>query len=201
MTPEVTRRRALEGIGGALAVAGARRGRRPRSAPAGVSEADRTSEFPRYVYQRGEDGGWHPTMPVNLRAYATGGRAALDAVTERFSGPSGWRWTQFFPDATVRAWIGELTAPDYSVRRPRLGDGWNHVHAWALGPDRVAIHAHLDVVDAGARYLHSGDDYHVAARQVRELFTDGDWTATPFSVEYGREGDWGETGDTELRRR
>ena len=144
-------------------------------------------------------------MPVNVHAHAPGERRALAEVKERFTAPSGWRWTQFFPDSTARAWdgaTGELVDPDYSVRRPRLDDGWNHVHAWELDADRVAIHAHLDVLDPEAKYLHSGDDYHVATRQVRDLFTAGDWTATtPFDIEYGREADWDETGDTELRYR
>lgn len=203
MPGEITRRRALRGVGSALVVTAGTASARRDAAPAGISAGDRESEFPKYVYQPGEGDRWRAALPINVRVRAPGSRRALAGVRERFTGASGWRWTQFFPYSTARAWdgaAGELTPPDYSVRRPRPGDGWNHVHAWELDRDRVAMHAHLDVVDVDAEYLHSADDYRVATRQVRELFTSGGWTATPLSVEYD-ERDWGETGDTELRYR
>ena len=116
-----------------------------------VAEEAFETDYPRCVYQPDDgDGGWTVTMPINIHVTVPGERRALAAVEAEFTGLESVRWIRIFPDATIRAWDRDrkrLVAPDYSIRRPRLGDEWTHVHVWELDADRVAIHAHLDVVD------------------------------------------------------
>ncbi|WP_226481696.1 hypothetical protein [Natrinema amylolyticum] len=201
-----TRREAIAGIGTSLATVGGAGVVAGPADSASVPEADRETDYPRCVYQPDGDGGWDVTMPISTHVVVPGERRALAAIKAEFTGLENLRWTRAFPDAETAAWDSdgkELVAPDYSVRRPRLGDEWNHVHVWELDADRVAIHAHLDVVDLEYEYLHRGAHYDVAARQVREHLPANDWRReTSYSIEYGvdeeKRANWGATGDTKL---
>lgn len=110
------------------------------------------------------------------------------------------------PDATAKAWDAadeSFVPPDYSYRRPRLGDEWNHVHIRGVDDDRVAIHAHLDVVDLTASHLHRGDHYGAAAEEVADHLREAGWDRErPYEIDYGVADDrlegWGETGDAKL---
>lgn len=176
-----------------------------RVAGRAVRATDRETDYPRCVYQPDGDGSWHVTMPIAIHAVVPGERRALTVIEDAFTGLENPRWTPVFPDTTTGAWdptVESLVPPDYSVRRPRLGERWTHVHAWEVDGDRVAVHAHLDVIDREYDYFHRGDHYDVAARQVREQLS-SDWRReTPYSIEYGvdeeKRADWGETGDTKL---
>ncbi|ELY69927.1 hypothetical protein [Natrinema versiforme] len=201
----ITRRGAIAGIGTALAAAGGASAVTEAVGSESVLEADRESDYPRCVYQPDGDG-WSVTMPINMHVTVPGERRAVAAIEAAFVGLENPRWTRFFPDAETAAWDGdeeELVGPDVSVRRPRLGEGWNHVHVWAVDADRAAVHAHLDIVDLEYEYLHRGAHFDAATRQVRAHLAADDWRReTPYSIEYGvgegkLEG-WGKTGDTKL---
>lgn len=166
----------------------------------------RETEFPSCVYQPDDEGRWTVTMPINMHVAVPGDRDAVAAIEAEFAGLENPRWTQVFPDTAVRAWDTDsqaLVAPDYSVRRPRLGDEWTHVHAWRVDADRVAVHAHLDVLDREFEYYHRGDHYEAATRRVRSHLSGTEWRReTPYSIDYRTDAEtrtaWGETGDTKL---
>ncbi|AFO58337.1 MULTISPECIES: hypothetical protein [unclassified Natrinema] len=192
-------------------VAGSERAERRESVTAGLElppgpEAERECEYPNCVYQPDGDGDWSVTMPINMHVTAPGEQRALAAIDAELAGLENPRWTRVLPDAPTAAWDsdgGQLVAPDRSVRRPRLGDAWTHVHVWELDADRVALHAHLDVIDLEYAYLHRGDAYHAATRRVREHLSVSNWRReTPYRIEYdveaARRADWGPTGDTKL---
>ena len=209
MTPDPTRREAIVTVGTALAVGGG-----PTLAGASESPADAVvdlerdgdTDYPRCLYKPNDEGEWNPVLPINVHARDASDGAALATVEDGFSGLGNLEWTRFFPDATARAWDGEeetLVPPDHSFRRPRLGDGWNHVHVWAVDDDRVAIHAHLDVVDLTASHFHRGARYDDATDEVAEQLAGEGWrTETPYSIDYGVSDDrrdrWGDTGDVKL---
>ncbi|ELY61207.1 hypothetical protein [Natronolimnohabitans innermongolicus] len=206
----LTRRQAIAGAGGALAVGTATGVAAGNEEPVdAVVEADRNGEhdYPRCLYKPNDDGEWRPLLPINVHARASGESSALEAVDDAFSGLGALEWTPVFPDATAKAWDPDedaLVAPDYSYRRPRLGDEWNHVHIWGVDDDRVAIHAHLDVIDLAASHFHRGDHYGDAADEVVDHLLDEGWTAeTPYEIDYGVDDDrlerWVETGDAKLR--
>ncbi|QCW03990.1 hypothetical protein [Natrinema pallidum] len=192
-------------------VAGSERTEQRESVAAGPGsppglETERERAYPHCVYQPDGDGGWSVTMPINMHVTAPGEQRALAAIDAELVGLENPRWTRVLPDAPIAAWDSDddqLVAPDRSVRRPRLGDAWTHVHVWELDADRVALHAHLDVIDLEYAYLHRGDGYHVATRRVREHLSGDNWRReTPYRIEYGIEAetraDWGPTGDTKL---
>ncbi|AEH38771.1 hypothetical protein [Halopiger xanaduensis] len=208
MTPRLTRRQAIVGAGSSLAGVGVADGEPlPDSEPdaAAVADADRETDYPRCVYMV-KDGAWTVAMPVNVHARVPddAGVDPLAAVTDAFTGGSALRWTSALPDSKVAAWdrnAGELVAPDFSVRRPRLGDGWAHVHVWAVDDARAAIHAHRDVFDPAAAYFHSGAQYGAAARDALAQLRENGWRSRDaYSIEYGVTEDrleqWGETGDS-----
>ncbi|QCS43163.1 hypothetical protein [Natrinema versiforme] len=200
-----TRREAIAGIGTALASTGGASVVTGAADPSSVPEADRESDFPRCVYQPDGDG-WAVTMPINMHVTVPGERAALAAIEDEFTGLENPRWTRVFPDSEAGAWDSdgeEFVASDVSVRRPRLGDEWNHVHVWEVDADRAAVHAHLDVIDLEYDYFHRGARYDAATREVRAHLAADDWRReTPYSIEYsvdeGKREDWGATGDTKL---
>lgn len=171
-----------------------------------VVDVDRDGDYPRCLYKPNDEGEWHPTLPINIHAHVPGSTSALAAVEDGFSGLSNLEWTRVFPDSTAKAWDREgetLVPPDHSFRRPRLDDGWNHVHVWGVDEDRAAIHAHLDVVDLTASHFHRGDRYGDAAGNVAAHLTADGWgERTPYSIDYGVDEDrlesWGETGDAKL---
>lgn len=209
MARELTRRRAIAGLGSALAVGGsagaAGASEQPEDA---VVDIDRNGDagYPRCLYKPDADGGWNPVMPINVHARSTGDASAVNAIEDGFSGLSNLEWTRVFPDATAKAWDADeeaLVPPDHSFRRPRLGDEWNHVHVWAVDEDRAAIHAHLDVVDLTSAHFHRGDHYDDAAEEVANHLSGDGWSQrTPYSIDYGvsdgRREAWGETGDVKL---
>ncbi|NUC72976.1 hypothetical protein HTZ84_11755 [Haloterrigena sp. SYSU A558-1] len=209
MTPELTRREAVAGIGGAVAVGSAAGPASASDSPADAVvdlERDGDADYPRCLYKPDSDDEWNPVLPINIHAQDSSDGAALSTVEDGFTGFGNLEWTRVFPDATARAWDGErgeLVRPDHSFRRPRLGDAWNHVHIWAVDEDRVAIHAHLDVVDVTASHFHRGDRYGDAAAEAAAHLAGEGWeTETPYSIEYGVEDDrlerWGDTGDVKL---
>lgn len=201
----ITRRGAISRIGTALAAAGGASVVTGTADSASVLEADRDSDYPRCVYQPDGDE-WTVTMPINMHVTVPGERRAVAAIEAEFVGLENPRWTRVFPDAEAAAWDSdgeELVGPDVSVRRPRLGEGWNHVHVWAVDADRAAVHAHFDVIDLEYEYLHRGAHYDAATRQVRTHLSADDWQReTPYSIEYGvdeeKRAGWGATGDTKL---
>ncbi|QSW98364.1 hypothetical protein [Haloterrigena alkaliphila] len=207
MTPDLTRREAMAGIGSAVAVGASAGLAGAQESPAeAVVDADREGDYPRCLYKPDGDGEWNPVLPINVHARDSSDGAALATVEDAFAGFSNLEWTRVFPDATARAWDRErerLVPPDYSVRRPRLGDEWTHVHVWDVDDDRVAIHAHLDVFDPSSSHFHRGDHYGDAARAVADHLGDEGWTVErDYSIEYGVGEDrlerWGDTGDLKL---
>ncbi|MXV64025.1 hypothetical protein GS429_18540 [Natronorubrum sp. JWXQ-INN-674] len=209
MTEHVTRRQAIKGIGSTIAVASGASLASASETPAdAVVDADRDddADYPRCLYKPDEDGEWNPVLPINIHAPAPGAESALAAVENDFSGLGNLEWTRVFPDSTAKAWDSEreaLVAPDYSFRRPRLGDEWNHIHIWGVDENRVGIHAHLDVIDLTASHFHRGDHYGDAAREVTDHLTGDGWRERrPYSIDYGVEPErlkrWGETGDVKL---
>ena len=209
MTPDRTRRETLVAAGSAVAVGATAglAGAEETPADAVVDlERDGDADYPRCLYKPDSDGEWNPLMPINVHARDASDRAALATVEDAFSGLDNLEWTRAFPDDTARAWDREdeaLVPPDHSFRRPRLGDEWNHVHIWAVDEDRVAIHAHLDVVDLSASHFHRGARYGDAAAEVAAHLTDDGWEReTPYSIEYGVSDDrrekWGDTGAVKL---
>ncbi|NGM69928.1 hypothetical protein G6M89_13055 [Natronolimnobius sp. AArcel1] len=218
MGRDVTRRETLVGIGSAVAVGASTRPARAETVTeadaSDIVEHDLETEYPTCVYKRDDDGEWRVSMPINVRVRVPGDQPALAAVEAEFTGVTNLEWTQLLPDSPTRAWDDrreELVKPALSVRRPRLGDGWAHVHVWPVDAERAAIHAHLDVFDLSSSYFHRGDDYDEAARAVSRQFTDegtaslnpADWDLqTPYSIDYGVEDErlerWGETGDRKL---
>lgn len=206
----LTRREAITGTAGIVAAAGGASvasagGDQPTDA---VVDADREGTYPKCVYKPTEDGTWDVALPINVHARVSDEQHALDAVTDAFTGFDNLRWTRVFPDSTAKAWdrsTDELVAPDRSFRRLRLGDEWDHIHIWAVDGDRVAIHAHLDVLDLTASHFHRGDKYDEAAREVADQLRDDGWTEqTDYNIDYGVDDDrldrWGETGDAKLTR-
>ncbi|WP_049925177.1 hypothetical protein [Halopiger goleimassiliensis] len=168
-----------------------------------VLDLERDATYPRCLYKRSDDGEWYPALPINVHVRAAESESALERVVRSFSGLDGLEWTSFLPDATARAWDDDqrdLVPPDRSVRRLRFGDEWNHVHCWDVDDERVAIHAHLDVLDLSASHFHRGDYYGEAAREVADLLTADGWQERrPHHIEYGVDDErlerWGETGD------
>ncbi|RKD95134.1 hypothetical protein [Halopiger aswanensis] len=209
MVRTLTRRQAIVGVAGSAVGAGrasAADGEPlPESTRASVVDADRETDYPRCVYAL-EDGTWTVAMPVNVHARVPDdvGRDALAAVADAFTGASALRWTSALPDSRVAAWdrdADELVAPDLSVRRPRLGDEWAHVHVWAVDETRAAIHAHRDVFDLAASHFHRGAQYGAAARDALAQLRENGWrNRDTYSIEYGVAEDrlerWGETGDS-----
>ncbi|WP_255682020.1 hypothetical protein [Natrinema sp. SYSU A 869] len=201
-----TRLETIVGIGTSVATVGETGVVAGPTDSAAVLETEWETDYPRCVYQPDGDGGWDVTMPITMHVAVPGEQRALTAIEAEFTGLENPRWTRVFPNAETVAWDSdseELVAPNYSVRRPRLGDEWTHVHIWELDADQVAIHAHLDVIDLEYAYLHRGAHYDVATRQVREHLTANDWRReTPYSIEYGvdeeKRATWGPTGDTKL---
>lgn len=209
MARELSRRQAIKDVGRTIAVTGGTGLVSASETPAdAVVDADRDGDggYPRCLYKPNDDGEWNPVLPINIHARVSGSQSALDAVEDGFSGLSNLEWTRVFPDSTAKAWDGErdeLVAPDHSFRRPRLGDEWNHVHIWAVDENRVAMHAHLDVIDLSASHFHRGDHYGDAAEEVANHLTADGWQEhTPYSIDYGVDDDrlerWGETGDRKL---
>lgn len=218
MTRELTRREAVAGIGSAVAFgvgASTTSGAPDADADADpdtdadIIEADLEAEndYRKCVYKRTDDDGeWGVSMPINVHVRVPGDRPALAAVEAEFGCLSGLEWTQLFPDSPARAWDAEraeLVGPALSVRRPRLGDEWNHVYGWPVDADRVAMHAHLDVLDFSSSHLHRGDYYRDAAREVSEQFTGSRWDRVePDDIDYGVESSrlehWEATGDRKL---
>ena len=209
MARDPTRRGVIAGFGSALVVGGsasvAGASERPEDAVVDIDRND-DADYPRCLYKPDADGEWNPVMPINVNARATGDVSATDAIEDGFSGLSNLEWTRVFPDATAKAWDADeeaLVPPDHSFRRPRLGDGWNHIHVWAVDENRAAIHAHLDVVDLTSTHLHRGDHYDDAADEVVDHLSGDGWDRrTPYSIDYGvsdgRREAWGETGDSKL---
>lgn len=207
----LTRRQAIVGAASSLAGAGGAGAADGEPLPdstqdaAAVVDADRETDYPRCVYAP-EDGTWTVAMPVNIHARVPddAGTDALAAVTDAFTGGSALRWTSALPDSKVAAWdrdADELVAPDFSVRRPRLGDEWAHVHVWAVDERRAAIHAHRDVFDLTASHFHRGAQYGAAARDALSQLRENGWRSRDaYSIEYGVDDDrlerWGDTGDS-----
>ena len=196
----------LAGLGSAAAVGGAAVASAETNPADAVVDEEREADYPRCLYKPDDDGEWYPALPINVHARASGPESALDAITDGFTGLDNLEWTQIFPDSTAKAWDdddGTFVPPDRSYRRPRLGDEWNHVHLWAVDDDRVALHAHLDVLDLTASHFHRGDHYDDAAEEVADHLREAGWRErADHEIEYGVDDDrrksWGETGDTKL---
>lgn len=208
MARQLSRRQAIAGVVGAASIGTGASVAGADADPAldAVLDADRDAAYPRCVYKPTDDGGWDVALPVNVHARATGDRSALAAVEDAFTGLGNVRWTPVFPDSTAKAWDRReetLVGPDRSYRRPRLGDGWAHVLVWAIDDRRVAIHAHLDVLDLAASHFHRGDHYDDAARRVTKAMVEDGWRErSPYEIEYGVDDDrlerWGATGDAKV---
>ncbi|MDQ2052771.1 hypothetical protein RBH26_20215 [Natronolimnohabitans sp. A-GB9] len=203
-----TRRQTIAGVGSVVAVGAtgvASGSERPVDAVVGA-DREGDGDYPRCLYKPDDDGEWTAALPINVHVRASGDEPALERVEDAFSGLDTLEWTPAFPDATAKAWDAEEDAfvpPDASYRRPRLGDEWNHVHVWGVDDDRVAIHAHLDVIDLTASHFHRGDHYDEAADEVTDHLREAGWEErTPYDIDYDVTDDrlerWGETGDTKL---
>ena len=205
MARRLTRREAIAGFGSAVAF-GAGASTVGGDRPDEIVERELDGDYPRCVYKRDDDGDWRVSMPINVRVRVPGGRSALAVVEEEFRGLSNLEWTRRLPDSPTRAWDDrreELVEPALSVRRPRLGDEWNHVHVWPIDADRAAVHAHLDVLDLTASHFHRGDRYRDAAAAVSDHFATDRWRrVSPYSIDYGVDSSrlerWGPTGDRKL---
>lgn len=208
MARQLTRRQTIKATASTLAVAG---GASSASAdddpPTGaVIDEGHSADYPRYGYQRTNDGEWAVAEPINIHARVPGERAALSVVTDSFTGVSNIDWTRVFPDLPTKAWDQDeqaLVTPDYSFRRPQMGDKWVHVHIWEVDEDRIAIHAHRDVIALTASHFHGSDHYDKAARTVTDQFLTHGWQEqTPYTINYDLDDEhrdqWGETGDVKV---
>ncbi|SDQ35308.1 hypothetical protein [Natronobacterium texcoconense] len=204
MARELTRRQAIAGIGTTVALSGTATTVSGETTDA-VVETGFETEYPKCVYKMSE-GEWNVSMPINVHVRVPGDTLALAAVEDEFTGLSDLEWTRLLPDSPTRAWDErdeKLIAPSLSFRRPRLGDEWPHVHVWEVDADRVALHAHLDVLDFGSSHLHRGDYYREAVERVDDQFTADGWERDDsHDIEYGVDPErlegWGETGDLKL---
>ncbi|EMA39707.1 hypothetical protein [Halobiforma nitratireducens] len=210
MARPLTRRQAIASIGGTMTLSATGASATATAEPDGIEaesivETDLEATYPKCVYKRDDDE-WGVSMPINVHAVVPGEKRAIAVVEDQFTGLTNLEWTPVFPDSATRAWddgAAELVRPALSIRRPRLGDEWVHVHAWPVDANRVAIHAHLDVFDVTASHLHRGDYYGDAAEGVAAQFSSDDWTSdTSHEIEYGVDSEradrWGETGDTKI---
>lgn len=172
-----------------------------------VIDDNHSADYPRYGYQLTNDEEWAVAEPINIHAQVPGERAALSVVTDTFTGVSNIDWTRVFPDLPTKAWDQDqqaLVTPDYSFRRPQMGDEWVHVHIWEVDEDRAAIHAHLDMVAFTASYFHRSDHYDKAAHIVTDQFLTQGWQEQiPYSINYDIDDEhreqWGATGDRKVR--